>query len=130
MEGFRSGIPAFPAHAADYRHIHAVRGRIYVGGYGDIGQSFVDKGGYIDGRLCVDDRPYNSFPAAVPYPFPIPDTQHPAGLGRGIHRLRLRVHGLPIPAAGGAHVIHKRIFQDTQHVRLLEQPAVAHYTQP
>lgn len=74
-----------------------------------------------DGRICVNDRTYNSISTAVQDSFQVPAERDPAVFRRSIHRERLYLHDMRLPSTDSASVIHKRILQDSEHFCLLEQ---------
>ena len=89
MERLRPRFPALPVDAPYHNHIHVVGRYIHVGSFRDFRQFLLDKRGYSDGRLRIDDRADDGLPATVQDSFPISHTQHPVGFGCCLYCMRL-----------------------------------------
>lgn len=65
MERLRPRYPALPVDAPYHNHIHVVGRYIHVGSFRDFRQFLLDKRGYSDGRLRINDRADDGLPATV-----------------------------------------------------------------
>lgn len=129
MEGFHPAVDAFSADIAHHCGVHVLRRRLYVGRGRNVRKSVVDNRGYHDGRLCLHDRADHRLSAAVPHTLPLPSARTTAVFLRSVHRQRLPLHGIRFSAASGFPVVHQRLFQNRQHIRLLEQRTAENHTQ-